>query len=129
MNQRKYRKREQKIVIGVEINLETDGFRYNKWGGVQKCSAGDWLVNNGGACYTIGSENFAKTYTELQPGQFAKTAPVWASQADEAGKVKKNEGFTKYPRGDYIVCNNEDGTDVYAVEIIKFEEMYEEIIE
>lgn len=125
MEQRKYQKREKQLVIGVQINLETDGIRYNKWGGEQQCKAGDWLVNNNGDCYTIDDESFRNTYEEIAPGQFVKTAPVWARQAAESGKVKTNEGHTEYSTGDYLVSNNIDGLDAYAVSKVKFEEMYE----
>ena len=125
MAKMRYRKREQQIVLGVQIDLDTAGFTYNKWGGEQSCRAGDWLVNNGGDCYTISKETFAKTYKSISPGQFIKTTPVWASQSTEPGKIKTNEGYTEYVVGDYLVSNNPDGTDTYAVSKKKFEEMYE----
>lgn len=129
MGNKKYRKREQQTVLAIQIDLDTAGFTYSKWGGEQSCRAGDWLVNNGGDCYTIGKESFAKTYESIAPGQFIKTAPVWACQSGKVGKVQTNEGSTKYDAGDYLVSNNADGTDAYAVSKKKFEEMYELIIE
>lgn len=125
MEQNKYQKREKQVVLGVQINLETDGFKYSKWGSEQQCQAGDWLVNNNGECYTIDAESFRKTYEEIAPAQFIKTAPVWASVATESGKVKTNEGYTDYVEGDYLVSNNQDGSDAYAVSKAKFETMYE----
>ena len=129
MGQKKYRKREKQLVIAVQLNLDTDGFTYTKWGGEQKCAAGDWLVSNDGDCYTIGKDSFANTYEAFRPGQYIKTAPVWASEADEAGEVKTNEGTTEYRAGDYLVFNAIDGSDSYAVSKHKFEEMYEELSE
>jgi len=125
MKSLKYRKREKQIVIAVQLKLDTDGFTYNKWGGKQRCRAGDWLVNNNGECYTIGEETFRNTYENLSPGQYEKTTAVWASPASEDGKVKTNEGYTEYSVGDYLVANNKDGSDAYAVSKLKFEEMYE----
>jgi len=127
MQPKKYRKREKQIVLGVQINLETDGFKYRKWGDEQQCKAGDWLVSNDGDCYTISQESFRSTYEEIAPAQYIKTAPVWAQQATEAGKVKTNEGSTEYFEGDYLVSNNNDGTDAYAVSRVRFESMYEPI--
>ena len=129
MKKKKYRKREKQIVIGVQLNLDTDGLIYTKWGGEQQCQSGDWLINNNGDCYTISKQSFAKTYEEIGAGQFVKKASVWANQAQSAGKVKTNEGYTEYESGDYVVCNSKDGLDAYAVSKQKFEEMYEEIAE
>lgn len=128
MSFKKYQKRAHQMVLAVQINLETAGFEYKKWGNTQSCRAGDWLVNNNGDCYTISESSFAKTYRELAPGQFVKVTPVWASIATDTGKVKTNEGYTEYGVGDYLVSNNEDGSDAYAVSRVKFEEMYEEVI-
>jgi len=122
---KKYRKCERQTVVAIQLNLETDGFSYQKWGSKQQCSAGDWLVDNMGDVYTINNDSFANTYTEIAPGQYIKTAAVWASQADKSGKIKTNEGFTEYAPGDYLVSNNADGTDAYAVAKVKFEKMYE----
>lgn len=125
MEPRKYQKRETQIVLGVQINLDTEGFRYTKWGNDQQCQSGDWLVNNNGDCYTIGEESFRTTYKEVAPGQFVKTSPVWATQALHSGTVKTNEGHTEFVKGDYLVSNNVDGSDAYAVSREKFEVMYE----
>jgi len=124
---KKFQKRKKQIVLAVQLNLTTDGFVYHKWGSDQQCSAGDWLVNNNGDCYTISEKSFAKTYEEIAPGQFVKFSPVWACQAQKAGMVKTSEGHTEYNVGDYLVSNNEDGSDSYAVGKTKFEEMYEEL--
>ena len=47
--------------------------------------------------------------------------------ADKPGKVKTNEGETAYEAGDYLVSNNEDGTDAYAIGAEKFRELYESL--
>ena len=129
MKTKRYRKRKRanQFVVAVQINLETDGFRYRKWGGEQRCSSGDWLVDNDGDFYTVSQESFTKTYEKVAPGQYVKTASVWAYKVSSAGKVKTNEGFTEYVAGDYWVANTPDGADAYAVSKLKFEEMYEEV--
>ncbi len=103
------------------------GFTYQKWGGEQRCRAGDWIVYNKDQrdTYTVSNASFEKTYEEVSPGVYRKTAPVWAEVAETDGVVKTHEGQTAYKRGDYVVSNNEDGSDAYAVSCDTFEAMYE----
>lgn len=124
MSRKKYKIIDQQIVTGVQLTLETSGFNYTKWGSEQHCKAGDWLINNDGECYTVDQKSFANTYTKIAPGQFIKTAPIWAKKAATAGFVKTKEGKTAYLAGDYLVSNNEDGTDAYAIAQAKFEKTY-----
>jgi hypothetical protein len=121
----RYKKKVTSFVTAVQLNLETKGFVYSKWGGEQVCRRGDWLVNNNGDTYTVSLQSFAKTYQFVSPGVYVKSAPVWAEVAEKAGKVKTEEGETAYKAGDYLVFNNEDGTDGYAMSPEKFESMYE----
>ena len=125
--QRRYRKREDQIVSAVRIDLKFGGFDYKKWGGVQTCNPGDWLVDNRGDIYTIAADSFEETYERVSPGRYRKMGMVWAEVASEAGVIKTKEGSTAYRSGDYIVCNNEDGTDAYAVGKTRFEAMYEPV--
>ena len=122
---RRYRKRPDQFVVAVQFDLDADGFTYRKWGGEQRCKQGDWLVDNDGDVYTVGQEVFAKTYRRLNPGIYVKTTPIWAEQAFEPGKVATREGVSHYHSGDYLVYNNEDGTDAYCISAVKFESMYE----
>jgi patatin-like phospholipase/acyl hydrolase len=122
---KRYVKRANQAVVAVQLALEGAGFSYEKWGGRQKCKAGDWLVNNNGDIYTVDAESFARTYQRVGDGKYVKTAPVWAEVAKERGRVETKEGSTEYQRGDYLVFNEEDGGDAYAVSAGKFEEMYE----
>ncbi len=122
---RKYRKREPSVVTAVQLALETEGFTYEKWGGTQTCKAGDWLVNNGGEVYTIDRESFERTYEAVSPGVFRKVAPVWAEAADEDGTIATKEGSTEYCAGDYLVFNDAQRSDGYAVTAENFEAMYE----
>jgi len=122
---RKYKKKRTSFVAAVQLDLDTPGFTYNKWGGKQVCKRGDWLVDNNGDKYTVSQDSFAKTYEFVSTGVYVKAAPVWAEVAAKAGKVKTQEGETAYEAGDYIVFNNEDGTDAYAMSAEKFESMYE----
>ena len=46
-------------------------------------------------------------------------------QAAAAGRVSTKEGSTGYEAGDWLVSNEEDGSDSYAVSAKKFEESYE----
>lgn len=126
MNARhKYIKRTTQFIIAVQFDLQTEGFTYEKWGGAQRCKPGDWVVNNNGDTYTVDAETFARTYRSTGPGTYVKVVPVWAEVADRAGEVKTKEGATRYEPGDYIVYNQPDGADAYAVSKVAFEQMYE----
>jgi hypothetical protein len=122
---RKYRKRT--LVAAVQLNLETPGFTYEKWGGAQRCSPGDWLVESDGETYTVQRDSFAHTYEKVDIGKYKKTTPIWATVATEAGQVRTKEGLTSYQPGDYLVSNDADGHDQYAVPKQQFDEMYEPI--
>jgi hypothetical protein len=112
-------------VIAVQVNLDIDGFTYQKWGSEQRCKKGDWLVDNAGDVYTVDGKVFGRTYRKTGPGTYVKTSPVWAKQATKPGKIKTKEGMTEYGIGDYIVYNEESGGDAYAIAREKFEMMYE----
>jgi hypothetical protein len=120
-----YVKRASQSVIAVQLDLQTAGFTYEKWGATQTCKPGDWLVDNGGDVYTIDRDTFARTYRQTGPGAFVKVTPVWAEVATEPGVVRTKEGSTHYERGDYLVYNQPDGGDAYAVSSAAFERMYE----
>lgn len=79
---KRYRRREDTIVTAVKIDLNTDGFRYQKWGGDQIARPGDWLVDNRGDVYTIDGIAFAETYAEISPGRYRKTGYVWAEEGE-----------------------------------------------
>ncbi len=121
----KYLKRAGALVVAVPLNLDTSGFTYRKWGGEQTCKPGDWIVNNGGDIYTVDRDTFARTYRAESPGLYRKIAPVWAEVADRDGAIKTKEGVTHYRAGDYLVFNDEQGQDGYAVTPASFEAMYE----
>lgn len=122
---RRYRKAADQFVVAVKLDLDTGGFTYRKWGAEQRCKPGDWLVDNHGEVYTVDDAVFAKTYRRVGPGMYVKTTPVWAEKATEAGSIATKEGRSHYSAGDYLVYNNEDGTDAYCIAAAKFESMYE----
>jgi hypothetical protein len=114
-------------VVAVRLTLDTTGFTYWKWGSVQTCKAGDWIVNNDGDVHTVDSDTFEHTYSQTGFGTYMKVAPVWAEVAREAGCVQTKEGATHYCAGDYLVFNEERGGDAYAVSAGKFEAMYKPV--
>jgi len=120
---RKYLKRS--LVAAVQLNLDTTGFTYQKWGGTQRCSPGDWLVQSDGETYTVQRDSFAKTYEQVDLGQYRKTTPIWATVATEAGQVRTKEGLTSYQPGDYLVSNDAEYHDQYAVGKAQFDQLYE----
>ncbi|NRF71219.1 hypothetical protein HLB44_29920 [Aquincola sp. S2] len=121
----RYRRRPGQPVVAVQLKLDTEGFRYQKWGEEQRCKANDWLVDNDGEVYTVDADSFARTYTAEGQGTYVKSGKVWAEQATEGGSVATKEGGTNYASGDWLVSNEEDGSDAYAVSGKKFEESYE----
>lgn len=121
---RRYVRRPDRPVAAVRLALETDGLVYRKWGGEQRAKPGDWIVDNNGDVYTVDADVFARTYRQTATGAYVKTTPVWAERATSAGQVKTKEGSTHYEPGDYLVSNNSDGSDEYAMEADKFEELY-----
>jgi hypothetical protein len=122
---RRYRSRPDRVVIAVQIDLDLSSFTYTKWGGEQRAKSGDWLVDNNGDVYTVDADVFARTYRNVGPGQYTKVTQVWASVASDSGTVETLEGSTAYVPGDYLVSNNEDGTDSYCITAGKFETLYE----
>jgi hypothetical protein len=125
---RQYVKRQTEFVVAVQLDLDTTGFSYQKWGDTQNCKRGDWIVNNNGDTYTVDGESFARTYRLTGPGTYVKSAPVWAEAAPAAGSVRTKEGSTRYEAGDYLVSNEESGSDAYAVSKAEFERMYEPLV-
>lgn len=125
MPRQRYRPKADRTVVAVQLRLDTEGFRYQKWGHEQRCKPGDWLVDSDGDIHTVNSESFARTYREVRPGAFVRTAPVWAESVADQGTIETQEGRTSYGKGDYLVSNNEDGSDAYAISAERFQELYE----
>ncbi|MBL0713058.1 MAG: hypothetical protein JJV98_05095, partial [Desulfosarcina sp.] len=98
---------------------------YRKWGGKQRCKQVVWLVDNSGDIYTVDQGVFAATYRQAAPGYYVKITLVWAEMVTAPGAVATKEGQSHYAAGDYLVSNNEDGTDAYCVTAAKFESMYD----
>lgn len=128
-SRKRYRKRAGQAVTAVQLNLQTSGFTYDKWGGVQTCKPGDWIVDNEGEIYSVDSASFAQTYQEVGPGRFVKIGTVWAEVAASAGEIRTKEGLTRYNPGDFLVFNNPDGSDGYSMTAERFHALYEEINE
>ena len=104
--------------------MDTNGLVYRKWGGEQRAKQGDWIVDNDGDVYSVDADVFARTYRQTAIGAYVKMTPIWAERATHAGSVTTKEGSTKYEAGDYLVSNNSDGSDQYAVTAEKFETLY-----
>ena len=120
-----YRKRKNTAVTAVQIELDTEGFSYIKWGGQQQCRRGDWLINSDNGCYTVSDSSFKRTYREESPGRYVKHTLVRATKASVSGKISTQEGETAYSAGDYLIDNSDDGSDRYAIREQTFHELYE----
>jgi len=121
---RRYVRRTDRPIAAVRLALDTDGLVYRKWGGEQRAKPGDWIVDSNGDVYSVDADVFARTYRQMATGAYIKTTPVWAERATHAGSVNTKEGSTRYEPGDYIVSNNSDGSDTYAMQAQKFEDLY-----
>jgi hypothetical protein len=75
--------------------------------------------------YTVDRESFARSYRQVGPGRWLKTTPVWAEVATGPGTVQTKEGGTHYDAGDYLVFNEPEGGDPYAISRERFERLYE----
>ena len=120
-----YRRKASTHVAAVRLDLDTDGFTYRKWGSIQRCKAGDWLICNAGDTYTVDSATFSKTYREVGVGSYEKVSQVWAKLAIKEGYIATKEGTTHYQAGDMLVYNEREGTDGYAMPQDTFVELYE----
>ena len=129
-----YRRRDNTPVTAIPLNLvaKPDNqpgdplFSYHKWDDTQTAKTGDWLVKNGDDIYTVDRRTFEDTYTASSvPGQYVKTGKVWARQAGESGTIQTKEGTTRHQAGDWLVFNDPDGEDGYAMSAERFESLYE----
>ena len=120
----RYVRRPDRPVAAVRLALDTNGLVYRKWGGRQRAKKGDWIVDNDGDVYTVAARVFARTYRRIDVGAYVKKTPVWALRATQPGRVKTKEGSTRYRTGDYLVSNNRDGSDAYAMTAKKFDDLY-----
>ena len=120
-----YRRRERTQVTAIQLALDTEGFVYRKWGNTQRCKPGDWLVESDGEVYTVDREVFARTYRQRQPGRYEKIARVWAERAEQSGSIHTLEGHTDYGPGDYLVFNDPEGRDGWAMDAGCFRRLYE----
>jgi len=126
---KRYAKRANQAVTAIQMTLDFQGFGYQKWGSLQHCNKGDWLVDNSGNVYTVAEDSFAATYRLISPGRYIKTASVWAEIASCDGAINTKEGKSFYRAGDYLVYNQENRQDGYTVSAEAFEKMYESLPE
>src|SRR4051812_22257505 len=124
MPRQRYVRRPDRPIVAIRLALDLKSLVYQKWGDEQSAKPGDWLVDNDGDVYTVDADSFARTYRQTGPGAYVKTTPVWAERTAQAGIVKTKEGATHYEPGDYLVSNERDGTDAYAISAAKFETLY-----
>lgn len=120
-----YRKRKGTEVTAIRLNLDLDGFTYHKWGAQQTCKGGDWIVEHNGSVHTVDATTFARTYKQVGPATYVKQGVVWAAPARTDGAIPTLEGQTHYKQGDFLVWNDKDGKDGYAIRKDVFESLYE----
>jgi hypothetical protein len=124
---RPYRKREGTAVMAIQLKLDMDAFTYRKWGGLQTCKSGDWIVDRNGSVHTVDAETFARTYKQVGPATYVKQGQVWAAPARSDGAITTKEGVTHYKQGDVLVWNDKECKDGYAIAKDIFPTLYEPI--
>jgi len=122
-----YRQREELQVTAIRLNLDLKALTYRKWGGLQNGKSGDWIVEREGEVHTVDAESFARTYRQIGPATYVKQGMVWAKPAESDGVIHTREGETHYRQGDYLVWNDADGRDGYAICKEIFESLYEPV--
>lgn len=122
---KRYRQKGGHQVSAIRLNLDLQSFAYRKWGAMQTGKPGDWLVESDGSVHTVDAHSFARTYRQVGPGRYEKHTTVWAEPAARAGWIRTLEGETHYEAGDYLVWNDAQGSDGYAIQRARFEELYE----
>jgi hypothetical protein len=126
-----YKRKDNTPIVAVQMAaIMFAEFVYYLWGGVQRAKPGDWLVFNPSVeqdpTYTIDQKSFEATYAPVEGvvGHYRKRG-VWARQATEDGEIATKEGGTQYKAGFWLVFNNANGTDGYAMSPENFEKLYE----
>ena len=122
----KYYPKAHNTVKAMPINLPNVEVNYEKWGGAQQANQGDWLVNRGDEFYTVEQSSFNDTYRCIEGNTYLKIAPVWAEIAKENGKIKTKEGESHFSAGDYLVYNDQNKKDGYAIKNTLFNDLYSE---
>ncbi|MFT5135701.1 MAG: hypothetical protein ACI9XU_002114 [Arenicella sp.] len=123
---KKYHKKAAQTIVAVQLNLDTQGLHYKKWGANQFAKKDDWLANNNGSVYSIDNAAFERAYKLVSPGQYQKVSDIYAKLADNDGSIATLEGTTHYRKGDYLVYENPNQTgDAYAISSERFKDMYE----
>jgi hypothetical protein len=123
-NKQRYLQRPGNTVHAIQMTLGIESLTYRRWGDLQSAKEGDWLVERDGQAHTVDADSFAHTYRKVGPALYEKHSTVWAAPAIEDGIIQTREGKTHYSAGDFIVWNNDDGTDGYAMKKEKFESLY-----
>jgi len=122
---RTYRERKRTEVFAIQLKLDIESFTYRKWGGLQTCRSGDWLVEHDGNVHTVAADSFARTYKQVGPATYVKQGVVWAAPASRAGAIATREGFTHVNPGDVLVWNDKELQDGYAMPKDTFASLYE----
>ena len=116
--------------IQLTFDESEKSISYVKWGGEQTAKFGDWLVHNptGGDTYTVDNESFYNTYMAVadtfglyqKKGAWCKRVPFNAAPFT----IPTKEGGTQVNPGDWLMANNVDLSDKYAMRHEKWLKLY-----
>lgn len=109
---------------GVEAEQLTEPLEWTTASGDKmKAEKGDWKITGAdGSTWSVKPDIFAKTYSEVGPGHYIKTASTKARVLTKATTIQTLDGAGTGNAGDYLVrgVNGEE----YIVTKAKFESMY-----
>jgi hypothetical protein len=66
-------------------------------------AAGDWLLSDGSAEWTVAADVFDRTYRPLPDGRYAKDASVHAARTSHRVDVPTLEGAARAEPGDWVL--------------------------
>ena len=112
-----------KKVGTVQAEQLTQDTTWTANGAPMEGKAGDWKVTGSdGSVWTVKPDIFAKTYGEVSPGVYAKTATTNAQLITRDMTVHTLEGDVPAKAGDYLVTG--PNGEQYPVTAAKFKSMY-----
>lgn len=95
--------RSHRIVTATKLS---DRLRWvTSRGSIMSASAGDWLLDDGTARWTIDDHVFRATYTLVVEGKYRKVVPVRGRRMTESAIIATLEGPSKAAAGDWLVRN------------------------
>lgn len=121
---RRYKRKGNEVVIAIQLDLDTEGFSYQKQGAERRCNAQDWLLSDRSGTYAVDDSTFARAFEEIGVGQYTMVGIVRAKVSDSAGHIRVGQRKVPHEPGDYLVWDESTQSIGYAVPKDWFEASY-----